>query len=338
MALRFLDSFDHYNTAQLGRKWTSGGGGAILAGGGRHSSDCLRLTNMQQCPQLDLDNQPTLIVGFAYKPTGFMSAGWAILQFVDAAGPSAQCSVSLDADGTINLRQGYVSTQLASSSPRKLLPNIWQYIEVKATIHNLTGLIEVRVGGVVWATYTGNTRATSNNYANRIRLNDGFNATLTTDWDDLYICDGQGSVNNDYLGEGRVDSVLPSGVGTYSEWTPSAGLNYQNVDENPANDDADYNSSATAGQRDSYGMADIGAVSGVVKGVAVRMTVGKDDLGSRNVQSLVRSGSTDAVGASQGLIEGYRMYNQIVEQDPATSAPWTVAGVNAAEFGIKLVS
>lgn len=334
--LRFLDGFDHYNTLQVGRKW-SFFEGAISPGTGRKGTASLRTTNYDQTPYLDFDNQGTWIVGFAFNPAGLGADGWGWVRFGETSG-TIQCVLSLGGNGDLLLYRGLPTSNLLARSTQKLLVNNWYFIEVKATIHNTTGLFEVRVGGVVWATFSGNTRGGSNNYANRILLNDGSNTTKTFDWDDFYVCDGTGSRNNDYLGEGHVDLVLPNGAGTYSEWTPSAGANYQNVDDNPSNDDADYNSSAVAGQRDSYAYPDIATPSGLVKAVAVNLTVGKDDLGARNVQSLVRAGGADYVGASRGLVDGYRQYTEFLEIDPSTGLPWTVAGVNSAEYGIKLVS
>ena len=46
----------------------------------------------------------------------------------------------------------------------------------------------------------------------------------TLDIDDLYICDGTGSApHNTFLGDCRVDTLLPTADGTAQQWTPSTG-------------------------------------------------------------------------------------------------------------------
>jgi hypothetical protein len=157
-------------------------------------------------------------------------------------------------------------------------------------------------------------------------------------FDDFYICDTSGSFNNDFLGDARIKAVFPDGAGNYTEWTPSAGSNYQAVDENPPDDDTTYVSSSTPNQRDTYTFGASGLPSSTVKAVVVNMQARKDDGGTREIAGMARSSSTDGVAATQTLASSYANYQGIFETDPNTSAAWGLSAVDGAEFGHKLIT
>ena len=55
--------------------------------------------------------------------------------------------------------------------------------------------------------------------------------------------------------------------------------------------------------------------------------------------NLVASGGTDYDQNELFLpSDDYGLFTDIVETDPDTSSAWTVSGLNAAEFGIKLTT
>lgn len=155
--------------------------------------------------------------------------------------------------------------------------------------------------------------------------------------DDLYVCDGQGTANNGFLGDCRVDSYLPTADGANTGLTPSSGTtHFSLVDDATPNDDTDYNESATVAAKDTYGFADIVHNPASVFGVQVNLNVKKDDAGFRQVKEVVHSGGTDFPGTAQALSTSYAYKSAIREVDPATGAPWTKAGVNSAEFGMEI--
>jgi hypothetical protein len=86
----------------------------------------------------------------------------------------------------------------------------------------------------------------------------------TSAWiDDLYVCDGSGSVNNDFLGECRVLTLLPSdGNGSNNDFDTSAGGSPADhgamVNDTTPNDDTDYVSSSTVDHVDSWNYPALG--------------------------------------------------------------------------------
>ena len=101
-------------------------------------------------------------------------------------------------------------------------------------------------------------------------------------FDDLYVCDSAGSTNNGFLGDCRIDTIYPSGAGNYTQFTPSTGSNYTCVDETAPNT-TDYVDGATVGDRDSYALGNLSALSSqTVYGVQVNAAILKDDAGSKS--------------------------------------------------------
>ena len=71
--------------------------------------------------------------------------------------------------------------------------------------------------------------------------------------------------------------------------------------------------------------------------MAVDLRAEKVDSRTRSIRALASSGGTTVDNGmdfppSENL---YANYQRIFETDPNTGIPWTIAGVNAAQFGIK---
>jgi hypothetical protein len=159
--------------------------------------------------------------------------------------------------------------------------------------------------------------------------------------DDYYACDIQGSTNNDFLGDVRVQAVFPNGNGNYSQLTNDLGNmtnNYTHVDEADPNDDTDYVESSNAGDKDTYTYQDLPTTTGTVYGVQVMTYAKKTDSGSRTIRNLARLSGTDADNGSDiALPSGYTYLPSIFETKPGGGA-WTITDVNNAEFGVKVTA
>jgi hypothetical protein len=228
---------------------------------------------------------------------------------------------------------GTTATVLATGTTVLSL-NVWYWIEIKVTFAN-AGTIEVKLDGASEiASTAADTTNTANAFANQILIAAGSNGQY--DFDDLYLCDNSGANNNDFLGIRRVQTVAPSGAGSSSQWTPSAGSNNQNVDDSPGpDDDTTYNSTATAGHVDLYAMSDLAGSPSDVAFVQTVIRARMDDAGPRSIRDKCKSGGTTSDGASKALSVSYNNYLQLRETDPDTGVKFTAAGFNAAEFGVE---
>jgi hypothetical protein len=92
--------------------------------------------------------------------------------------------------------------------------------------------------------------------------------------DDIYVVDASGSFCNDRLGPQRVAVYAVDGAGANADWTPSAGSNFQCVDDashTPFAGDTDYVASSTSGDIDTYTLTDLGVDVNSINGVQVTM-------------------------------------------------------------------
>jgi hypothetical protein len=90
-------------------------------------------------------------------------------------------------------------------------------------------------------------------------------------------------------------TLRPTGTGTYTELTPSAGTNWSCVDEAVVND-ADYVSNGTLNStaRDTYQMADHTIEIGIINSVTVYFRPFTGD--TNTVAPMLRLGTTDVTG------------------------------------------
>lgn len=341
MSLEFVDSFDHYNNlTNLQRKWdaTSATSGFTT---GRFGGNAIQIFNAFG-PIKTLTSQVTRSMGFAWNCQGLPAVNTVIAQMLDSG--TVQVDLRITTTGGVQVtRAGTVLGTSSVSTP--FVANTWYYIEWQATIDPAAGAYTVVVtfGGnrTTWLSGAGvNTRNTANSSSNQVQLASASN-TITSNFDDVYVLNSLGTVNNAMLGECRVLMSLPNADSAVNlQWTPNPGTtHYTNVNESSPNDDTNYNSSLTPGQLDTYKYPSI-SPTGAIAGVQVTLCERKDDAGARTTAVEYRSGSGTNYAGATNFSPGsnYSMDRQIYETDPATSAAWLPANVNAGEFGINCIA
>lgn len=349
MSLKFCDSFDHYAGAGIGFKWTQAGGTfSLTTAGGRNGTNGMHITANAAgygfVRKVFSASQATMIAGVSWT-IGDTTSG-PIIGFDDMSAGGEQLSVQFN-PSTNKLSVVRNGTALATGTT-VLASAVPYYIELKATIDSAAGSYTLKINEVQELTAAGvNTRGVgTNNSADSVRLGGGlgfsifgggsfFNAGY---FDDFYCCDGSGAVNIDFLGDVRVQCLFPNGAGATTGWTPLSGANYTNVDDTAADDDTTYVSTGAAGTIDTYAMTDLAATTGTVKGVQTVIDARKDDSGTRTIAPVLHIGATDYVGTNQNIMTSYSLFIQEYDVSPATAAAFTVAEVNALNFGPKLVA
>jgi hypothetical protein len=340
MSLLWVDSFDHYTTVV--HKYPSEGGNPTIISGGRNSTQCFHtstsISTGKWAERTIGGTAVTIVTGAAFR---FLNtAGTTPALFTFHEGATIHVDLRL-VTGTQVLRVTRNGTQIGSDGTTVLSLDTWYYIEFKATIHDTTGSFSVHVNGVneSMGTQTNiDTRNAGTPLVDRVRLGGAVSTGLSWDADDWYVLNSSGSApNNDFLGDIRVAAVLPSGAGNSTQWTPSAGSNFQNVDETPPDDDTTYNSEATASDKDTFAMGNIPSTPTTIYGVMQGARHRKDDAGSRTLRQVVRSGGTDYEGSDISVSDTYQFtFEPVRETDPNTAAAWTESGFNAVEAGYKL--
>jgi len=359
MALLFMDSFDHYVTADITEKWSSSisnffGTLAINATAGRRASGGWRFaltgSNSNAYAGISKTLAPadaTGIMGFAVLiPVGTVgTVGFALASLRDAG--TAQVTLRANADNTISVCRGLQNGTVLGTSTATFTSGSYFYIEWKVTIHASAGTVDVRLNGVSILSLTSqNTRNTANTSWNAAVLGwlelvtDSCSANNTnTDFDDLYVCDGSGAAPwNTFLGDVRVDVRNPTAAGATTGWTPSTGSNWQNVDDAAPDDDTTYNSTSTINAVDTFVVQDAPVSGAAIFGVQHCLSLKKMDAGTCTVAPVVRHSSTDYAGSAISPSTSYAYGLVINQTNPGTAAQWTESDFNAAEFGYKRVS
>jgi len=345
MSLLFVDSFDHYATADLLTKWTTGGGSSVIGGSGRFSTNCLQLLSTETVAKTLAASGGTCIVGMAiYVTPSLVSAGSVRGQLLTINdGATTQVSVYINTTGVLEVYRGTSGGTLLGASTFAIAAATFYYIEFKVVIHPSAGSFELRVDGSSKLSGSGiNTRSSSANQWGQIKIagaGASGGGSPQVRFDDFYACDGAGTTNNDFLGDVRIVRLLPdTGNGTNTGLTPSTGADHGAlVREATPNGDTNYNSSASASAKDTYNFPALG-VTGTIFGVQVCLSVKKDDAGAKTAAPVYRVSGTDYDGGTQSLGTTYTYLREITEISPATSVAWTVSEIDASEFGMKVVA
>jgi hypothetical protein len=333
MALIFIEGFDVYSTPMTELypgKWNNGSisGFAGLTTGRLGVNKCLSLTHSDYVDKT-LNNIGPIIVGLALKFSS-SPAGETFLEFYE--GGITNFTVQLNTSRKIEVTNSAGS--IVGTSTLALSVGVWYYIEVKATIGN-TGSVEVRVDSNTEINVTSiDIMNSSNAYVDNMRL---LGNTASLYIDDLYLLDTTGSINNDFLGDSRVDPFFPSADNTV-QWLPSSGVtNYTNVDDATPNGDTDYVYSSTPGDIDLYDFGNMPIGTGDVFGVQVVANARKMDAGTRNLKIKVKSGATTQTSGTLNLSTTYANHIAMFEDSDGAGTVWDKTLVDAAQIGIEVV-
>lgn len=341
MTLLKAESFMFMSGAQVKRKWTqytSGSDPSAQSGRFGGSSAAMRFGNSGVRFGLDGDPQ-TVIAGGAFKFVNY-ATGSAVM-WGQAEG-AALWAISTDSSGHLRAHIGNANTTPVAISSNTLNTATWYYIEVKHKTDNSTGTFEVRVNGTStgWINLSSqDTQVGAFAYTDLL----GYGAEISgngnsVDITDMYICDTGGSTNNDFLGDIRVEAILPSGAGNYTEFTDLVGAaNHAAAvdDSSSQDDDTTYVGSSTTGHRDTFAMGNITPSTGSILGVALNATARKDDAGTRLLKLMARLSSTDSESSTESLGTDYAGVQRIMETKPGGGA-WSITDVNNAEFGVRI--
>lgn len=372
MSLQFADSFDYLNTADLTRKWTSQtvantGGTPAIGAFGNNATNGLRINlvggalgsgSWEYLSRTIGSASPKCIYGFVYKPStllGLITGRWPIALISTATG-GVQLVLLYNNDGTLSIGRNFqfpsgpVAILCTTSIP--VPTGVWTAIEWGGTIDPAAGSCFIYINGVLAASASGvNTSGDGTTSWSQILM--GFTnlaavnwtsgaGTVTWDYDDLYVCDGAGGVNNvQPIGPLRVISLTAvAGNGVHVDSTPNPGTDRgANVADNPPDDDTTYNALANTGNADTYKIQTL-TVPGIIVGVQVHHH-SRVDAGGHTLRTLFSIGGVDYEdGATNAATASYQDVLSEHDKNPATGVAWTFADLTSPTFqvGPKLKS
>jgi hypothetical protein len=287
----------------------------------------------------------------AYKGIPAVSEGFARIGFRKTSNPVGSVDTFQWASGSIVL--GYI--RLASTGQFELIvgaPNsnvvatgtalpdaTHMLLEVRIKIHDTTGVIELKADGIVNATFTGDTKPGAATTFDTLQYRNSASSISGAQIDDLAFNDTAGGADDGYCGDGKITGYVANAAGDVTQLTPSAGSNYQCVDEVPPNGDTDYVSSATPGQYDLYNIADYTPTAGsTIRRVWVESRSREESAAADTIQLGVKSGGTEYWGTARAVTTTYDQYvGNDLKVDPFDSVAWTEADIDGLQIGVKVV-
>lgn len=343
MTLLALESFDNYaDGTDMRRRWGLQDSASINQNVGRYA-DGQGVGLPQGANQIITFPLPSteseLWVGFAYRlgPTASnYGSGHAILSL--ARGNNVQVSLLMHSGGGIAVRRS-TTTDIADAVNCFPAFGQWYYVEVRCVISDSVGVVEIWVDGVQVLNATG--LDTFNNSCidgtiDHIRVGGSNNAD--PEWDDLYVLNTAGTLNNGRMGEVAIEMLIPNATGNRADFTASPAVaNYLNVDDGAIpDDDTTYNHSSTVDDDELYNFANRSLAADTVPAVLVRNLVRKEEAGDRLIRALTRQNAVEGEGAAQGVGAEYRYHDHIFEENPDGPTGWTTTTLDAAEFGMTI--
>jgi hypothetical protein len=275
----------------------------------------------------------TIITGFALRRPGSYTSDPRVVQL--CAGTTVNIAITwLYPEMELAVYRGATTAEnLLGTTSGAGLGSTWKYIEIKVKISDTVGTVDVYVDGVsVLSVADADTKPSTPAYCDRVRLY----PSAYSYFDDWYVVDTAGSINNNVLGPQKVVTIFPSGDSSVA-WTPSTGTtHYDLLDERAtgATDETDWVETNASGTVDVYTYADVSSLNSIA-GIQLSTVARNYDGSTLKLVTRVVSDEATSDSGDVTLTSAMREYTRVLEVDPATSTAWTVSGVNAATFGIK---
>jgi hypothetical protein len=341
MALKFIDSFDHYLAADGNFKWTNAGYQSRQAGVHGYGMRGNFLKGM-------LFGSDTVIMEMYIQPilaSQFFNIG--------DTGVTPQVWCGYLNNGTIHVTKygADPGEYIFLSAPDIIRMETWYHLGWKVRVHETAGAVEVRLNGETICNVTG-VSTTFGSIASGLwsgtigyfQIGDNANATV---FDDLVVMDDVDDGLNDprlpggggfdkFLGAVEIIVKRPNGIGTSAEWTPApGGANWMNVDDIEPDGDTSVNSAAATanGATDLFAMEDLTVTQDVV-GAQSLICCRKTEEGFAAVSRVVKDAGSTTVGTPFYLPDSY---SYLITPEPTLpdGTLWTRARWNAIEYGYR---
>ncbi len=227
-----------------------------------------------------------------------------------------------------------------------IAPNVWQWIEWEIKCHATTGYVKLRVDGVekisiAAANTLNNDQPTTVNWIGPCALQSaGFFGTYQR-WDDIHIWDNRGG-GMDLAGGGKgkfISTLRPTANGFSNPGTPSAGSNYQCVDETffgPFDGAGDFITNG-AGNVELFNVSD-GPGYTVIEDVTVTVVYFGTPEGIGGIKPTVRIGAANYAGTEVPIYAEsvLRCAEFHWDDNPATVAAWVAADIAPIQVGYTI--
>lgn len=343
MAILFMDGFDGFTTvAQAGRRGINALNLDVKTTGGRFGGGAAQFYAQAAGGNFPFvtTSGDTVYIGWAEKQSAATSTYWALgrgNQSRVSAGGANTCFYLYWNSSTTVIVYNAAGTQIGTFT----LPvdGNWHWYDIKCVaLSGTSGSIEIRIDGTTVFQATGVNMAGASATGTQWSWNMGYSYGYQNDtypyFDDVVIQDTSGTSNNSWVGDCRIATLLPDSVDAAGAWTANTGTLATALATQ--DDDTAYATSSTTADEFFVGVADLPVTPSAIRAVQTTVIAKKTGTDGTTITPEVKSGSTVGAGAATALGTNYGGFKKIFENDPATSAAWTAAAVNALKVGGKL--
>lgn len=237
-------------------------------------------------------------------------------------------------NATTNKIEAYVGATLVATGTFAMPASVWHLFEFRILIADAGGIIQTKVNADLDINFSGDTKPGAETAISSIKL---FGTHASARWDDIAINNTAGAQDNSWPGNAEIKSLVPMGVGTYTQIANVVGdaTHWGAVDEAAPDGDVTYvwDDDLGVNRKDSYLMTNPPALTGVIQRAIVYAIAKQDIAGAANIATFIKSGATESTGATNGLTMAYAAYKTEYLTDPNTGLAWTEAGLAALEAG-----
>lgn len=323
MARKFIDGFESGGDDL----WDSEDNATVVATAGldMDGSYCLDLIAIDEFLQRSFTADSEMYFAFLYRPINISAKGILALDYNSTA------IATVRRNTTSGLVEIYSPTYaLADTGSHALSINTTYLIEVRFLMADAGGRFVIKVDGVTDIDYTGDTKPGADTQINSARLGYLGVGLSSYAYFDNFIMDDAA-----WIGDTKIQAVVPTGAGNSTNWTPSAGANWACVDEKPASD-ADYVNLNVIDTVDTYAAGNMAGLVGTVKCVQVQSRAKTEGSPTpTNLKLVVRCAAADYFSADKPVPTTAKSLWSLWDVDPSDYAAWTEADVNAMEIGVK---
>jgi len=253
------------------------------------------------------------------------------LSFCESDTPHITLNFDLSG-GNIEVRRGSYSGTVLTTEFAGLTSYTWFYVTGKIVIDDSSGIVLVRVNDQPVINLSGiDTRNGGSGVTDNLYIKSDVVGHLYVD--DIKI--KTDSIPN----VGGLEVVVPDADGGTSNWTASVGTPYECVNEVPPTFD-DYIGTNVTVLNTKQTFTHAGLPQDAYVSIPCVVVVSKAKLnasGTGNVRMVLDSNGTASNGTPFVLTPSAQYIQYFVENDPATSSPWTKSGVDNAEFGVETI-
>lgn len=355
MAIRFIEGFElnaassTTNDQYLERKFATITGIPGSAAGHKVGLALTGESAILTTPEFA--DQDVWIINWAWNAASVAQTGQAARMTIRRAGVE-QLRVAVRAYNGVNSDDRFVldiqrgATTLATVGP--FWAGQWYNFQLKVTIDPSAGAYELKVDDVSVASDTGvNTADAGVADADAFRWSCD-NGTSNLSLDHIVIADDTGTDTNDFFGPVLVTSALPRADGDDLDWTPSEGsTHFSLVNEVMPNnnvvitEDPKRVTATTVGDVDRWLMDTLTTTwalptATAVLAVGVETCAAMDASGSLDIAPVFKDATAATATGTPFTVDdtAYEVSVQIWEENPALAAAWTLADIDAGQFGV----